>query len=289
MLDWTVEGPAPPLDPILKASNTPEGWRLLQSPVNQAFMVRCLAGIADVDTSRQNMILLLCRRALHPDRLPLWPADTLLKKRATSRFATRLVECMPAEQGAGLLPTLVTLPWADRIVIDMSQLVFLSRRVAAAVSTTEYRPYMRKLGVPTLWHMVPYLREHNMYDSLQCLLASNRGRALSLGVVTHLIAAGQSLPDLFPAPHPVCLHTQVYSMFIHGLPVWPIAAVASKEPNAAAMITAQWPLLRREAAWVRRRIYLLCIARYSGSARSRFWHRIAGLVHGVQCIIAEYL
>ena len=51
---------------LLGASNTPQGWTEQQSGSNQAFLIRCLAGIADMDTARQVIILRICRRALNP-------------------------------------------------------------------------------------------------------------------------------------------------------------------------------------------------------------------------------
>lgn len=289
MSSCKVFWPSAPLLPLLESSNTPAGWQELQSPSNQAFLTRCLAGILEVDDVRQQAILTICRRALHPSHLPLWPADALLKQESTSRQAARLVECMPFADAAALLPTLVTLPWAADIVNDLSDHERFADRVAAAVMCVEYRPYMRMLGLPALWRLVPYLRENDAVFALRRLVVADRCRALRLGAVTHLIACGHNMDSIALMPPGVAgVHAAVHFMYTTGCPAY-VEDVACKEPGAMQALMKQWPAVRQEVNWFRRRMWLMCTASIHGVAKDRFWHRVAILDAGPFRLIAGYL
>ena len=280
------------LESLLVTSNTASGWCELQSAANQRFLTRCLARVGDADDEQQRMILTVCRRALHPSRIPLWPADALLKKpRDISRLAVRLLECMPLADRAGLLPTLVTLPWAVNMIQELSDEPCHADRVAAAVCTVEYQPYMRMLGLPVLWRLIPYLREHDAFFALQRLVRAHSGMALRQGAVTHLIAHEQHAPlDIATvALSPRCLHAQIHRMYTSGRPEPGIAAALQREPRAVHALAKRWPRIDRECRWIRRRLFALCMARYRGKAASRFWDRIARLDHGPRSVIGKYL
>jgi len=219
-------------------------------------------------------VLIICRRFLHPEKFPLWPARALMKKSETSLSAVRLVTCMPRSSQAVLLPTLATLPYhaAIDILHDLSEIPTYAQRVASAVAKSAYQPYMRMLGRPTLWHLVRYLRENDSCFALARLLRENPVRAVRLGVVTHLIAA-RKYQHAGAAAGGTCMHADIHRMHVSGA-VCNLERAMRYEPEAVKSIVATWPQLAREVKWLRRRTLMLCTQAYCAGAKP-LWHGVA--------------
>jgi hypothetical protein len=262
------------------AMNSAGGYCIMQALRPQLCIARMLATIRSFDTKRQGLVLVLCRRFLHPEKFPLWPARALMMKADTSLSAVRLVVCMPRSSQAVLLPTIATLSYnaAIDILYDLSELPMYAKSVASAVANTPYRPYMRMLGRPTLWYLVRYLRENDSGFALARLARDNPERAIRLGAVTHLIGAGKYVPavnwNLLDWVASSCVHQNIRAMHAEGV-ACDLERAMRYEPKAVDAIATKWPQLGREVKWLRRRTFMMCTQAYSSGARA-LWH---GLVH----------
>lgn len=263
----------------------------MQSDYHQCFMVRCLSNIAEMPCTKQQLVLSLCRRALDPSRICVWPAHQLLRRPSTSEQAARLVQCMSQKAQLSLITDLVLLPCraAIEMVHDLSQVPSFASRVASAVLEVEFQPYMNRLGLSVLWRMVDHLRECKAGFALQRLFRSHRGEALQQGVFTTLVEMGHVVDPLVPMdPFPFGVHMAVFHMYSHGIPV-KVARVMAKEPRALRVLAEMWPSIAREERWVRRRMFVMCMYRCQGGRQHTFWQRIARLDSGPVSVIGKYL
>ena len=279
--------------------NSTHGYCLMMPLRRQLYLARMLAHIRQLDARRQRLVLVLCRRFLLPDNIPPWPARQLLLRADTSLSAVRLVACMPLAHQAVLLPTLAALassgqavlppqgplPWSEAadLVYGLSEEPRYARRVASAVAASEYRPYMRMLGLPALWYLVRYLREHNCNFALARITRHGAPfrRAVELGATTHLIAEGKPVPV---QPHAGgCLHMAIYGMYMDGVANDLVRAMRY-EPKAVAAIGVKWPQLAREVKWLRRRTFVLCAQAYRAGAAT-LWDGLAQKSDIVQCVV----
>lgn len=269
------------------AMNSARGYCLMQALHPQLSIARMLMTIRRVDTKRQGLVLLVCRRFLHPEKFPLWPARELMKKSETSLSAVRLVACMPRSSQAVLLPTLATLPYhaAIDILHDLSEIPTYAQRVASAVVKNAYQPYMRMLGRPTLWHLVRYLRENDSCFALTRLLRDNPVRAIRLGVVTHLIGA-RKYQHAGATAGGGCMHTDIHGMYVSGV-VGDLERAMRYEPEAVKSLIAAWPQLAREVKWLRRRIFMMSTQAYCAGAKP-LWHGVAASTD-IRNMVAAYI
>lgn len=268
--------------------NTAHGYCLMQALHPQLSIARMLMNARQLDTKRQGLVLQICRRFLHPEMFPLWPARDLLKKSETSLSAVRLVTCMPRSSQAALLPTLARLSCnaAVDIMYDLSEIPAYAQRVASAVAQSAYQPYMRMLGRPTLWHLVRYLRKHNSCFALARLLRDNAARAIRRGVVTHLIGARKYQHAGVPS-RGTCLHADIHRMYVSGA-VGDLERAMRYEPEAVRSLIATWPRLAREVKWLRRRIFMMSTQAYCTGA-APLWHGLAAATADILPMVVAYL
>jgi len=272
------------------AMNSAGGYCIMQALRPQLCIARMLATIRSFDTKRQGLVLVLCRRFLHPEKFPLWPTRALMMKADTSLSAVRLVVCMPRSSQAVLLPTLATLSCnaAIDILYDLSELPMYAKRVASAVANTPYRPYMRMLGRPTLWYLVRYLRENDSCFALARLARDNPNRAIRLGAVTHLIGAGKYVPavnwNLLDWVASSCMHQNIRAMHAEGV-ACDLERAMRFEPKAVDAIATKWPQLAREVKWLRRRVVVLSALAYSAGAIT-LWDGVATKADVLKMVVA---
>jgi hypothetical protein len=267
------------------AMNSAGGYCIMQALRPQLCIARMLATIGRFDTKRQGLVLVLCRRFLHPEKFPLWPARDLMMKADTALRAVRLVSCMGRSSQAVLLPTLATLSYNASIDImyDLSEIPMYAKRVASAVAHNVYRPYMRMLGRPTLWHLVRYLRENDSCFALARLRRENLARAISLGAVTHLIGAGKYV-HAGVAASGGCMHADIHGMHVGGVACG-LERAMRYEPKAVDAIATKWPQLACEVKWLRRRVVVLSALAYSAGAIT-LWDGVATKADILKMVVA---
>lgn len=275
--------------------NTAAGYGIMFELRPRLFLARVLTNIGALDVRRQGLVLVLCRRFMDPATLPLWPAHKLMLQSDTKVKAVRLVAVMPSAYRAAMLPTLVHVSAvadchaAIDIVQDLSERVEYAYRVARAVESSTYRPYMRMLGVLTLWRLVPFLRENDAAFALCRLLRDNPARALAAGAWTHLIATQrQSYITLaIPSHLPYGLHQSIYSMYLYGTPTHQLERAQQLEPDATRALCHRWPTtVGREAKWLRRRHIVLCARRSGKTKVARLWKGIASMPCLLRIVVA---
>ena len=274
--------------------NTAAGYGIMFELRPRLFLARALTNIGGLDVRRQGLVLALCRRFMDPAALPLWPAHKLMLQGDTTIKAARLVAVMPSAYRAAMLPTLVRVcatrgcHAAIDTVQDLSERPEYAYRVARAIETSVYRPYMCMLGAPTLWRLVAYLRENDSAFALCRLLRDNPARATAVGAWTHLIATRrESHVTLLLPPHsPWGLHQSIYSMYMQGVPTRQLERAQQLEPAATRMLCRRWPnTVGREAKWIRRRHVVMCACR-PGAEVTRLWRGLINMPCLLRLVVA---
>lgn len=268
--------------------NTAAGYGVMFELRPRLFLARALTNIGALDVRRQRLVLVACRRFMDPATCPLWPAHRLLLNPETTAEAARLVAVMPTAHRVAMLPTLAQVcavgncHAAIDIVHDLSEQAEYACRVASAVHSSLYCPYMRTLGAPTLWRLVAYLRENNAVFALSRLLRDDPARAIACGAWTHLLVAQCRGAVTFSAwmhlmDLPGGLHESIYRMYVDGTPLHHLGCAQKLEPEATRMLCERWPdTVGREAKWLRRRCVIMCAGR-PVQATARLWRGIANM------------
>ena len=152
---------------------------------------------------------------------------------------------------------------------DLSQHAEHAAAVAAACQHYPWSAYIDRLGMHTLWHMVPYLQRYRANAGLVRMCAHDGPRAMRMGVLTTLLANGRPVPSAVQAVvHPATTHQVVH--YVHALQMLPpspavidVAMADSEALQALKRISRRCAPLRRymvrAAKWARRRFALTAL------------------------------
>lgn len=280
---------------FFEASGKPAAWQYLQDEAYQNFFKRCLSNIQELSPRNQKFVLAICCRAVFSTSLPLWPAHAMLTQPETSEYATKLVQCMPYDQQASYLPTLITLPHkiAARVVNELSSVPRHAQKVADAVRQVEYRESFSFLGGVTVLFLIDYFKEQGKPRPLVKLARYFEGRALRQGVFTYCIAQGlwyELKCNMTSAPRrdTTTVHHSIYYMNYFGKPL-DVGKCLAAEPQAMVQLANRFPSIAAEVSKERRRLLLLCRMRYQGNAQNKFWHDIAHMDSGPLSVIGKFI
>ena len=247
------------------------------SPLVVSGLVGGAAGFVADDVIR-GLCRLGCRYVPVSD-VPVNALGQLVYRETTCTAALTLVGRLAFSQRASIA---YALAWAARCgfaravqyMQSLSTVEEYAPRIASACQMYLYAAYIDRLGLVTLWHMVPHMVAHAKEARLGLvrLAASSGSRAVSLGVFTALIGStsGGVVPHCPHVLEPSTAHETVH--FVHAtgaLPANPYmideamqsqrCLVALKKTSRRCRVLRV--AMQRAAAYSRRRLALMALLR----------------------------